>query len=432
MFPIPKAISSSQWTWFGRDRQLYDLHVFDQASRGAWGSMVLLYRLRFRHFAALGAVLMAFSFLTSPITQLAISYPMREVPATTGEAKALAIRTIDAPKDRLDLAARKAITLSTVVDGSHFRHPIEPLGTTCTTGNCTFDTYQSLGICMRTANITSHLQIQGYSNVEVGDIPLLGDRNGTSIIPEEPVWNASLGSGYDMLHQAPLSLVTDMLNGDLSFGFADDKNLMQSRIASFILIYAAPVITDAAAKNLSTSPELAEELTAISSFHHEAVEILYHVCGQTWDSEVYMGTEKNRVISEVAEPVGLGDDAFLDMNCQSVIYDSRLSCATNPNRWDEVIHLKEPAGSDSTLGFSANYRSMEMMASALKNGLAGYARAQYHPKYYPNADVYNYGDLVQTLFQEVIYSFGSIRDETHRNTTITNFYLNIATSMSSV
>lgn len=128
---------------------------------------------------------------------------------------------------------------------------------------------------MRTANVTSHLQIQECENVEIGELPLLGDLDGESIIPEEPVWNASLGGGYNMLHQSPLSIVTGMLNKGISFGFADDENLMQSRIASFILIYAVPVISDAAAKALSTSPELAEGLAVISSFHHEAVEVLY-------------------------------------------------------------------------------------------------------------------------------------------------------------
>ncbi|GAP87529.1 putative DUF3176 domain protein [Rosellinia necatrix] len=435
MCVVPKAISQSQWTWFHSGRPLYDLHVFDQASRGAYGSLLLLYRLRFRHFAAVGALLMVFSFLTSPLTQLAISYPTREVAAATGQAKALAIRTISAPRDRLDLATRKAVLYAAVADGSHFSTPLEPLGTTCSTGNCTFNTYQSLGVCMKMANITSHLQVQVYSNATVGSMPLLGDSAGKSIIPGVKVWNASLGGGYDLVHQAPLAMATDMINGGASLGFAGDTNLLQAKIASFVLIYAAPLLSNAASRNLSANANLSDVIRAVSGFRYEAVEILYHACAQTYDSSVQMGVEKNRLVGELSEPVGLGDDLFLDMRCKSLIQDGLLGCETKPERWNEVLRLKDPVGGASAQGgteFSANYQSMEMMASTLKGAMAGYARAQYHPKYYPKAEVYNGGgDLVQTLFQEVVYAIDGISNTTRRDNYLTNFYLNIATTVSS-
>ncbi|GAW14077.1 hypothetical protein ANO14919_034690 [Xylariales sp. No.14919] len=436
MFPVPKAISQIQWAWFRRERPLYDIHVFDQASRGVMGSLVLLWRIRFRHFVVLGAVLMSLSFLTSPITQLAISYPMRDVLAITGEAKAPAIRTINAPKDRLDIATRKAMLISTVEDGTNFLRPIEPLGTLCSTGNCTFEPYQSLGICMRRANITSHLQIQEFNNVEVGDLPLLGDDEGASIIPGEKVWNASLGGGYDMLHQSPLSMLTDTLNGGATLGFANMTSLLQTRITSVVLIYTTLLLTDAAAKNLSASADVTEVLASVSDFRHEAMEVMFHLCVQTYDSNVHMGVEKNRLAGSTHEPIGLDDEVFLDMRCKNIVHDKGLACETKPDRWNEVLHLKGPAGTNSTSGengFSANYRSMEMMASTMKNGMAGYARAQYHPKYYPNAEVYNGGgDLVQTLFQDVVYNLDGIASLPRRNIGFTNFYLNIATALSSV
>ncbi|RYP69658.1 hypothetical protein DL769_005228 [Monosporascus sp. CRB-8-3] len=436
MFPVSMAISQTQWTWFHRERPLYDFHVFDQASRGAWGSLVLLWRIRFRHFVAPGAALMVLTFLTSPLTQLAISYPVRDVLAATEGAKVLAIRTINAPTDRLDTGTRKAMLLATVADASDFLTPIEPLGAFCSTGNCTFDTYQSLGVCVKTANITSQLRIQDFDGVQVGEMPLLGDDEGSSIIPAEKIWNASLPGGYDMLHQTPLAVMTDTLNGGDSFGFTNVTTLLQTRIASFVLIYTTPLVPDTASRNQSDEADVPNTLAVIPNFRHEAMEILFHICVQSYDTNVHMGVEESRLIGEISEPVGLKDDFFLDLQCRNLVHDKVLVCETNPDRWDDVIHLKDSVEANSTvgeIGFSANYRSMEMMATMMKVGMGGYARAHYHPQYHPNAGVYTGGgDLVQTLFQDVVYNLHGISNITRRDIGLTNYYLNIATTLSSV
>lgn len=53
MFPVSGAISQAMWIWFSAGSKsercrsrLEDLEIFDEASRGAWGSMFLLWRLR--------------------------------------------------------------------------------------------------------------------------------------------------------------------------------------------------------------------------------------------------------------------------------------------------------------------------------------------------------------------------------------------------
>lgn len=42
----PTGISQSKWQWFRRPRQLADMERFDAASRGAWGSLLLLFSRR--------------------------------------------------------------------------------------------------------------------------------------------------------------------------------------------------------------------------------------------------------------------------------------------------------------------------------------------------------------------------------------------------
>jgi hypothetical protein len=54
LIPVASGISQGKWLWFSSDRahqkgqNIGDLETFDKASRGAWGSFQLLWRLRAR------------------------------------------------------------------------------------------------------------------------------------------------------------------------------------------------------------------------------------------------------------------------------------------------------------------------------------------------------------------------------------------------
>ncbi|KAF2804551.1 uncharacterized protein BDZ99DRAFT_525387 [Mytilinidion resinicola] len=207
MLPVSSAISQAQWTWFSRERPFYDFHVFDQASRGAWGSLILLLRMAdsLPAFRCAQGYPYGLEFFNLPHHTASYQLPLTRRASRVGRGKASAIRTIIAPKDKLDTGTRKALLMATAEDGSNFLRPIEPLGATCSTGNCTFDTYQSLGVCMKMATITSQLRIQEFDDVKVGEMPLLGDDKGASFIPGQKVRNASLPGGYDMSHQTSLA-----------------------------------------------------------------------------------------------------------------------------------------------------------------------------------------------------------------------------------
>ena len=59
ILPISEAIGQLKWTWFHgkKSRDAFDFEIFDKASRGAWGSVMLLFRTKGRSLAALGALL---------------------------------------------------------------------------------------------------------------------------------------------------------------------------------------------------------------------------------------------------------------------------------------------------------------------------------------------------------------------------------------
>ncbi|EAT86309.1 hypothetical protein HBH56_028760 [Parastagonospora nodorum] len=59
ILPISEAIGQLKWYWFHgkQSKDAFDFEIFDKASRGAWGSVLLLFRTKGRSLAALGALL---------------------------------------------------------------------------------------------------------------------------------------------------------------------------------------------------------------------------------------------------------------------------------------------------------------------------------------------------------------------------------------
>ena len=59
--PIALSISQAKWNWFhddqGQGKPLSDLEVYDQASRGPWGALVMLGKIRWRCSRLLSASL---------------------------------------------------------------------------------------------------------------------------------------------------------------------------------------------------------------------------------------------------------------------------------------------------------------------------------------------------------------------------------------
>ncbi|OHF01925.1 hypothetical protein CORC01_02803 [Colletotrichum orchidophilum] len=440
MLPVSVAISQSQWSWFLKDRPLHDLHLFDQASRGPWGSVMLLKRIRYTHFVSLGAVLMVVSALTSPITQLAINYPVRDSVALREEAKAPAVRNMTSDDDRMNAGSRRALVLATLSDSTGFLEPIAPTGAFCSTGNCTFERYQSLGICVKTANITSHLRVEEFDSPDMIDTLVLGFPK-----PDAKVWRASLPSGLEMAHQTPLAAMVDMLNGSETFAFQDDEDLKQTRISSFTVVYTNPTslnetwwngLSDAAA-----APFASEVIGAIYDFRHEAMEFLYHLCVQTYETKIFMGVETTTLVETSAVPVEQEKPFFLDMQCRPLLGQASRTCNQSIDRWQETLHLKDPRfltdlNVNSTVEeeqFSASYFSLERISTIMKTDLMGYASASYVTEEYQDTAVFFRGqDFIKTLFESVIFELNNIANSTLRQTCLKNIHTNIAISLSTI
>ncbi|KAK1839090.1 hypothetical protein CCHR01_18288 [Colletotrichum chrysophilum] len=90
--PVAEGLSQSKWSWFKRKpRPLKDFDMFDQASRGPWGSLTLLVRTKGRFIGVIAALLLTSGIATSTLTQSTVAYSTRNVPIP-GEGHATAWR----------------------------------------------------------------------------------------------------------------------------------------------------------------------------------------------------------------------------------------------------------------------------------------------------------------------------------------------------
>ena len=86
MVPVASCISQLKWIHLvGASRPLREVQVFDDASRGPWGSLELIWRLHIKtKLATWGSLITLLTLAMGPFAQQLLSYPSRSV--NSGEA----------------------------------------------------------------------------------------------------------------------------------------------------------------------------------------------------------------------------------------------------------------------------------------------------------------------------------------------------------
>jgi len=78
ILPVSEALGQLKWSWFlEHSKQMWDFEIFDNASRGPWGSLLLLVRTKGKALAALGAFIMLCSLALDPFFQQVVDFPDR-------------------------------------------------------------------------------------------------------------------------------------------------------------------------------------------------------------------------------------------------------------------------------------------------------------------------------------------------------------------
>lgn len=163
--PLAGGISQAKWLWYAKPRPLRDIETFDDASRGPWGSLLLLFDLRPHYLASLGAFLTVVALAVDPFTQQVLQtqecmrldasavarIPRANVYDRNGEKVA---GTHGENSIYLPMAA--SIYSGLISPSANASALIAPV---CPSGNCTFPetdgrSYQSLAMCHECEDIT--------------------------------------------------------------------------------------------------------------------------------------------------------------------------------------------------------------------------------------------------------------------------------------
>lgn len=158
---IAECISQLKWSWFKYQRKLIDLETLDDASRGAWGAATLLLTRRSWFLAYWGAFVFLAGFFIGPTIQLTVGVELREIEIPS---QAASVPVCNAT--HLDLSSSSASSLNTfpldtigyIYNGLLRTSKNETVTPSCPSGNCTFPTYQSFGLCNECADISDKMR----------------------------------------------------------------------------------------------------------------------------------------------------------------------------------------------------------------------------------------------------------------------------------
>ncbi|CAK1362457.1 unnamed protein product [Cercospora beticola] len=168
---VGQCIGQLKWVYFAqRPRSLRNIEIFDDASRGPLGSAKLLVHINWTALlASVGAIITLLSLGMDPFIQQVISYDAVTFNDTTAKAylstaqaydTGLGYRThLTGPDGGLQASSIRMVGLGDPsiagaiykgVFGDVFRSTVA-----CSSGNCTWPSYESLGICSSCTNVTA-------------------------------------------------------------------------------------------------------------------------------------------------------------------------------------------------------------------------------------------------------------------------------------
>jgi hypothetical protein len=195
LVPVCASLGQLKWLWYSRQsKPLHDFQLFDIASRGPWGALRLLIRLKFWHAASIGSLVTLLTLASDAFVQQSVSYPLLPQPQNNIIATIPYTQSFSQYEKAPDGAAFSSKPIMAAIYDGVFAQNLTQSGSSitaqCPTGNCTFNSYASLAVCSHCHNVTSLLKYYYNSNVDpdgssLGTIYIYSLPNGLSLISGE-------------------------------------------------------------------------------------------------------------------------------------------------------------------------------------------------------------------------------------------------------
>jgi hypothetical protein len=183
---VAEGLGQLKWSWFGRERILHDLTTYESASRGPWGALLLLLKLRGRQVVScIGAFVTLATLIIDPFVQQLVSTENCDVVILNTNATISRTNYFNESSYTGADGSSASIGLQNAVNaGIYSPGAVAAFG--CLTGNCTFSKpYSTFGYCGGCVDLTNNLTVKnitsGTSEPQTGfNISLLPDPAATS------------------------------------------------------------------------------------------------------------------------------------------------------------------------------------------------------------------------------------------------------------
>jgi hypothetical protein len=215
LFVAAEGLSQLKWRWFDRDRPLKDLLHFDNASRGPWGCLNLLWRLRGSQLvSSCGAFISIAALIIDPFTQQIIATYDCRMPDEGTPA------TIPRTNDFQEVGPHIGAALNTISLGlqsyinAGIFDPGRSVAFACPTGNCTFSKeYHTVGYCSECNDTTNRLVLdeQTTNTSTSWNLSSLGPDDFSGV--KDSAIMSSNGSSQYLVMESSLSGETNIIAG---------------------------------------------------------------------------------------------------------------------------------------------------------------------------------------------------------------------------
>ncbi|RYN99288.1 hypothetical protein AA0120_g1698 [Alternaria tenuissima] len=170
--PVSEAISQLKWIWFQEEAALWDFQLFDAASRGPWGATMLLIRTRCRHVVSLAALITILGLAFEPFFQQIVTYPDRTMivgGGSTWAASTFVPQSLPSTRrlgfDNNNRDPTMTLAIDTVLNTPEIA--MRPSTAQCSTANCTWPSYATLGVGHTCQDVSYLLQYICENNTKL-------------------------------------------------------------------------------------------------------------------------------------------------------------------------------------------------------------------------------------------------------------------------
>ncbi|KAK0750760.1 hypothetical protein B0T18DRAFT_318626 [Schizothecium vesticola] len=195
---LASGMGQMKWVRFKQGRApLSDLEYFDEASRGAWGGLGLLFRMRGGVTGSFGAMIMILAVFMSPFAQQIVAYRFRMALVDSGAVSWRALGydlALAGSGGFLPVMSMKAAVYDGLLSEDSESRPRLPVE--CATGNCTFGEIETLAVCQSCVDMSALM-----TPYCVGGTPPGGD---TSTCGWQLPSGAVLNTSADVFSMTPL------------------------------------------------------------------------------------------------------------------------------------------------------------------------------------------------------------------------------------